>query len=497
MKARDVIMTPLLAMRWRYVPLLMVYFAYGSSVFVAIARDFWVKKELSLSAEELLALGVWLTVPWTIKMIFGQMVDSVTVFGCNRKIYVYVGALLITISSVMLIGIVGGHGFVSGYSKESVYILAMVIGVVGFVMQDVVADTMSTEVVDRSQSKEEINKELAMVQVLAKLSLGFAIFIMGWLGGELAGIYSYETVFILSLFIPLLSILGVTFVKLNPVASSPLNKEILFGGFAFAVFVVLIGYNDVPYSQEIVFVVSLAVVLYMLRTLVEDLDADTIRHIKMAMIVIFVYRAMPNVGPSLTWWEIDVLQFDEAFFAKLAMIGGGIALAGMWFSSKFIVNQKISTVLIFLTVIGTALSLPILGMYYDLHTMLGIDARTVALVDTALASPFDYIAQVLMLTLVAIYAPEGKKGTWFALMASLMNIALSAGGLFSKYLNQTFVVTREVKENGAVIVPQNYDDLGLLLWAVILIGFVVPIVTILKFNPDPSTSKKRKKWKIV
>jgi hypothetical protein len=37
-----------------------------------------------------------------------------------------------------------------------------------------------------------------------------------------------------------------------------------------------------------------------------------------------------------------------------------------------------------------------------------------------------------MLTLVAIHAPEGKKGTWFALMASLMNIALSAGGLLTK-----------------------------------------------------------------
>jgi hypothetical protein len=60
------------------------------------------------------------------------------------------------------------------------------------------------------------------------------------------------------------------------------------------------------------------------------------------------------------------------------------------------------------------------------------------LTDTALASPFDYIAQVLMLTLVAIYAPEGKKGTWFALMASLMNIALSAGGLLTKYLNKIF-----------------------------------------------------------
>jgi hypothetical protein len=50
---------------------------------------------------------------------------------------------------------------------------------------------------------------------------------------------------------------------------------------------------------------------------------------------------------------------------------------------------------------GTLLSLPIVAMYYDVHTLLGVEARAVALVDTALASPFDYIAQVLMLTLSA------------------------------------------------------------------------------------------------
>ncbi len=120
---------------------------------------------------------------------------------------------------------------------------------------------------------------------------------------------------------------------------------------------------------------------------------------------------------------------------------------------------------------------------------MGIDARTIALVDTALASPFDYIAGVLMLTLVAIYAPEGKKGTWFALMASLMNIALSASGLFSKYLNQVFVLTREIRENGIVTTHAQYDDLGLLLWIVIGLGFVLPILTIWKYNPDPQGNK--------
>ena len=482
----DILLTPIRAFRMRYIPLLLIYFSYGSGVFTAIAVNFWVKDSLDMSAANLAELAVWLGVPWTVKMIFGSLVDSVNIFGSNRKSYVYIGAVLITISSLMMIAVVGDYAIVEDLSKKAVYVFASIIAVVGFVMQDVVADTMTTEVIDKTQSQEKINQELATIQVLARLSLGFAIFITGWIGGELADVFhdNREVVFKIALFVPLLSILGVTLVKLNPVPVSPVNKQVLFGGFLFAIFIVLMGYNDVPYSQEIVFVISLSVVLYLLSDLINDLEADTIRHIKMAMIIIFVYRAMPSVGAGLSWWEIDILGFDESFFAKLSAIGGGIALLGMWFSAKFIIKRDIAEVLIFLTIIGTLLSLPILAMYYDIHTMLGFDARTVALVDTAMASPFDYIAQVLMLTLVAIYAPEGKKGTWFALMASLMNIALSAGGLFTKYLNQMFVVTREVVTDGVIITAQNYSELGSLLWVVIIIGFVVPIITIIKYNPN-------------
>ncbi|SHE20219.1 Folate carrier, cyanobacterial type [Bathymodiolus brooksi thiotrophic gill symbiont] len=482
----DILLTPIKAMRLRYVPLLLVYFSYGSSVFTAIAESFWVKETLEMSAADLAELGIWLTVPWTVKMIFGSLVDSVLIFGSNRKSYVYLGALLITLSSLMMIAVVGDYPIVAEFSKKSVYIFASVIAIVGFVMQDVVADTMSTEVVDKSQSKEEIHRELASIQILARLSLGFAIFITGWVGGELASVFkdNREVVFMIAMFVPFLSILGVTLVSLNPVPVSKVNRQVLFGGLILALFVVTMGYAQVPYSQEIVFVFSLSIVLYLLNNLIADLSEDAIRHIKMAMIIIFVYRAMPSVGASLQWWQIDVLGFDESFFAKLSAISGGIALAGMWFSAKFIVKRNIAEVLIFLTIIGTLLSLPIVAMYYDIHTMLGVEARTVALIDTALASPFDYIAQVLMLTLVAIHAPEGKKGTWFALMASLMNIALSAGGLLTKYLNKIFVVSREVITDGVVTTAQDYTQLGDLLWVAIIAGFVIPIVVIIKFNPS-------------
>ncbi|VVM20664.1 Folate carrier, cyanobacterial type [uncultured Gammaproteobacteria bacterium] len=188
----SVLLTPIKALRLRYVPLLLVYFAYGSNAFTAIAEMFWVKDSLDMSAADLAELGIWLTVPWTVKMIFGSLVDSVLIFGSNRKSYVYIGALLITISSLMMIAVVGDYSIVAEFSKKSVYIFASVIAVVGFVMQDVVADTMSTEVIDKNQSKEEIHQELASIQVLARLSLGFAIFITGWIGGELADVFKDE-----------------------------------------------------------------------------------------------------------------------------------------------------------------------------------------------------------------------------------------------------------------------------------------------------------------
>ncbi len=478
----DLLIVPIKAMKTRYIPLLMIYFAYGASGFSGIAESFWVKKHLSLGATDLIALGVWLTFPWTIKMIFGQMVDSVSILGSNRKVYVYIGASFIAIGTVIMIAIVGNYQIIQSYNLNKLYIIASVITVIGFVLQDVVADTMSTEVVDRAQNQADIDKELAMVQVMARLSLGLAVFVVAGLGGWLLQYYSYETIFKLSIFIPILSVIGVTLVRLNPTPSSPLNKSIFFGGLAFALFTIIIGYNDLPYSQEIVFVISLAVVLYMLSSLIRDLEAETIRYIVSAMIIIFVYRAMPNVGPALQWWEIDVLKFDEPFFGTLAQIGAAVALAGMWVSSKYIIEQSITKVLVFLTVLGFFLSLPTLGLYYGVHTYLGIDARTVALVDTAVASPFAYISGVLMLTLVAIYAPTGNRGTWFALMASLMNIALSAAGLLTKYLNQWFEVTREVKDGVMVVTQANYDNLGILLWIVVLSGLIVPLLVIWKFD---------------
>jgi hypothetical protein len=75
------------------------------------------------------------------------------------------------------------------------------------------------------------------------------------------------------------------------------------------------------------------------------------------------------------------------------------------------------------------------------------------------------------LTLIAFYAPPGHRATWFALMASLMNLALVAGQLQTKFFNQIFVVNRG-----------QYDELGPLLIVVVVIGFVLPVAAIVLFG---------------
>ena len=483
---KDNFLLPVQAIRLRYLPLLMIYFAYGASTFSGIAESFYVKEHLNLTAEALLMISVWVSLPWTIKMVFGQFADSLPLFGNARKSYIFIAAALMAIQSLCMAAIAGDWHYITNIgSKETLYFASSVIGIIGVVLQDVVADAMSVEVVEREgRSEEDIKSELAMVQLLGRLFLMGAIFLVSGLGGWLADIYSYQTIFLMTLIIPVISITGVLLVKLDKQIFKPVNKQVLYSGLVFAVWVVSMGFADVTYAQEIILIVSLSVVIFLLSRVIKEVDQDVLKAIICAAIVIFVFRVTPGVGPAAQWWQIDVLGFDKSFFGVLNQIGSGLAIAGLWFGARLITQKPIGLILVVLTLVNTMLAFPLIGMYYGLHewTMeyFGFGARTIALVDTAIASPFAQLSMVPMLALIAIHAPKGNAATWFALMASFMNLALTAGTLLSKLFNQIWVVTREVKDAaGQIISTADYSELGTLLWITTCLGFVLPMGAVL------------------
>lgn len=126
------LLNPVRAFRLRYLPLLMVYFAYGALGLIAVAEAFWVKKALTLSPAELAALAVWTTLPWTVKMVFGELVDAVPIFGSQRRIYVFIGAAFIAAGMLLLAGAAGG--WLTFASPENLYRLGAFVSVLGVVI---------------------------------------------------------------------------------------------------------------------------------------------------------------------------------------------------------------------------------------------------------------------------------------------------------------------------------------------------------------------------
>jgi len=195
---------------------------------------------------------------------------------------------------------------------------------------------------------------------------------------------------------------------------------------------------------------------------------------------------MPGPGPGSTWWMIDELEFDQHFLSVLSLISSSLALLGMFIFRRFMAEKSIAYIMVFLTIISTILTLPVVSMYYGFHEWTAaltggiVDARFIALVDTALESPLGQVAMIPMLAWIANSAPANLKATFFAVMASFTNLALSLAQLGTKYLNEIFTVTREVKDAaiGAVTVPADYSELGILLISATVITFVLPIAAV-------------------
>ncbi len=517
-------------MRLAYLPPLMVYVAAGVSGLTGIVGTFFVKDYLGLSATFLAALGFWAGIPWALKMPLGHLVD---LFWRWKSALVFLGATLIALSLVIMIGLLGYPDFMRELLPvDAWYVVSALLAPVGYVIQDVVADAMTVEAVPRVDDEgKPIDSEtrrlmhttmqtLGRVAIIGGSVLVAVVNIVMFQGAvslpEAEKVDIYQMIYSLALAIPVISVLGVVLsemlkirdarrlrlkgfgkqevklmLKAQTEAPEP-NWWILGGSLLFVVFTLSIGLSGVSYNQEIIFAGSMIIVLFLINRLIRSLDKDARRILVGTALLVFVFRALPSPGAGSTWWMIDELKFDQQFLSVLSLIGGSLTLLGMFIFRRFMAERSMAYIIGFLTVAGTTLSLPILGMFYGLHEWTAahtngvVDARFIALVDTALESPLGQIAMIPMLAWIAHSAPSDLKATFFAVMASFTNLALSLSQLGTKYLNQLFNITREVKDPaGAIIIPADYGDLGMLLITVSIIGFALPVLTIVFVKISP------------
>ena len=507
--------------RLSFLPPLMIYLAAGVSGLTNIVGLFFVKEYLDLSAAFLAGLGFWAGLPWVLKMPLGHIVDLIWKF---KSILVFFGALIMAISSLIMYFLIAHkEEMISVLNAETWFIISTLLAPIGFVLQDVVADALTVEAIPKTDEKgNEIDfktlKSLNVVmQLLGRVSIISGTLIVSFINlimfsdsSEMSDnekIVTYGKIYLYSLIVPIISIMGVVFSyissksRLNKLIKNGLtfekafnliypvlkatkpNKSIITGSIIFVIFTLSIGISKIPFSQEIVFIGSFLIIVYLLIILSNQLDAVSKRMLIGTAIIIFVFRAMPGVGQGASWFEIDVLKFDQEFLSLLGLIASILTIVGIFVLRPLMENASMSKLIIILSIAGSIFLLPSLAMFYGIHEITSkitngiVDARFIAIFNTALESPLGQVSMIPILAWIAQSAPSHLKATFFAVLASFTNLALSASNLGTKYLNQIFVITREVKsKTGEITTQADYSELGILLLTVLLLTLTLPIL---------------------
>jgi hypothetical protein len=435
--------------RGAYLPVLVTYFCYGASSVTAVALLFFEKNTLGLSPAEAAGIAFWLGLPWSMKMVAGVASDVYPIRGSRRGAYLLLGALCSLVGYAWLAGAV---------QTKATYLAASILITVGLMIQDVVADALSVEVA-------RTDEEMGQIQTLGRMVLLAGGIGVGYLSGFLAGTIGPRLTFACAMVLPLIVAASVVFIprqrRVRPASADggPFGggkaRLVLMVGLGYAAFGVALQLLEVPYAEEIVLAVSAALISFLLARIGIN------RAVAVAAVVIFLFRATPGVGQGYSYWAIDQLGFDQRFLGLLAQVSSILSLAGLLVFRKTIVRRPVSFTLLWVIVAATLLYVPNIGLFYGLHEWLGVSARTLAFIDTTIAAPLAQLTMVPMLVLIAKTAPAGGEATMFAIMASLMNLALSASQLFTQYLNTAFAVTQ-----------QDYSNLGRLMIAVGVIGLL-------------------------
>jgi MFS family permease len=500
----------MLKFRWAYVPPLLIYLSAGISGITSIVGIFFLKDYLNISAAFIASIGFWAGIPWALKMPVGFLIDR---FWNQKHIFVYAGAVLIAISLFIMYNLLANRAFMETYlPSEYWYIVSTILTPIGYVLQDVVADAMTVEAVEpniKLNHKNATTFNSSMIKAehtIVQLYGRFAI-ILGSLIVGLINIYMfngleqsvmainniYANIYLIAIIIPFISVSGVlisrirgkNIIKQTTFTVQKLDYQIFLGSLVFVIFAIFLGTLKFTFSREIVLITSLILISILMRLLIKNLDRSQKNTIIGTAIIIFVYRALPGPGAGLNWFEIDVLSFDQSFFSLLSVISAAITLIGILIFKNLMVDTALAKLFIILSILSAILYIPSVLLYYEVHIITSIitngivDARFIAILNTAAESPLSQIAMIPLLAWIAKNAPIKYKATFFAVFASFTNLALSAKELFTSYLNRIFIIKREVVENNIMIELADYTDLDNLLISIIMITLFIPLITIL------------------
>ena len=310
-----------------YFPPLLIYASAGVSWQTSIVGIFFIKDFLSLSAAFIASIGFWAGIPWALKMPLGHIVDLIW----KKKNYmVFLGAGLITLSLLIMYGLISHTKFMSEIlAVETWFVISVILAPVGYVIQDVVADAMTVEAVPiindygERYTPEEIKIMHTTMQTLGRFAIIGGTVLVALANVVLFSnvenldqdgkINLYGQIYLYALIIPLVSVGGVFLAAYlqkkktkkiedlnlslneNEIYKTKVNWWILGGSLAFVIFTLGIGTSNLPFTQEIVFLGSVIIILFLMSKLIKELPENLRFTVIGTAIIIFVFNTILTI----------------------------------------------------------------------------------------------------------------------------------------------------------------------------------------------------------
>ncbi len=166
------------------------YFAQGMGGLAYEPVSYYLKDALKLGPAQSAAFVAWMTLPLTIKPLFGVLTDFLPWAGSRRRPHLVAVSLLTSLGWLLLAGLKGANYLAA--------LLLLILVNVGFVLSDVVCDAVMVE----------RGKERGLTGAYQAVSIGTlyaTLVVTGLGGGWLTQHASYRTIFVLAAVFPALT----------------------------------------------------------------------------------------------------------------------------------------------------------------------------------------------------------------------------------------------------------------------------------------------------
>ena len=408
-----------------------IYFVEGALGLARLAQTFLLKDELKLGPAELSATLGLLSLPWTIKPLYGFLSDGFPIGGYRRRPYLVLAGF-VGFMSYMVLAL--GLGTSASDDAEismtfTITIISLLLSSASIALSDVVADGI---VVQKTREAAQRGDDPAIAGGLQSLCWGSAAIgalISAYFSGSLLETMSPRDVFRIASVLPL-AVSAMSFlIQEEPVGRQKTDNESMQNQ------------NGEAEGAEIAQAQTQIETAPVKEQILALWSALRQPNIYKPVLFLFLWKATPTSDGAMLYFMTNDIGFGPEFLGRARLVTAVSSLLGVWLYNQYLKRVPIKDVLLWTSIASVPLGLTQLLLISHYNRELGIPDGAFVLGDDVVLSILGEMAFLPTLVLAARLCPPGVEAVLFATLMSIYNgastVGTEVGAALTKFLSVT------------------------------------------------------------